>query len=164
MYNNYRPIAILPAVEKVLEEVIVRQLTSSLRKYKIVIKNQFGFQKRLNRNKLLGNFSNLTNSCLNKRLNCLVLFVDFSKAFGTLTHSKLLQMLQRIEVRGITLNWFKNYLECRTYRVRICGKNSEKVPIDCGVPRSKFGLILYLIYANEMINALQLLLTLTIPQ
>ena len=27
-YNNYRPIAMLPAVEKFLEEVVVRRLTS----------------------------------------------------------------------------------------------------------------------------------------
>ena len=77
-----------------------------------------------------------------------MLFVDFSKAFDTLTHNKLLQMLERIGVRESTLNW--------TYRVRICDKNSEEVSIDCRVPQgSKLGPILYLIYANEMINALQ---------
>ena len=65
-------------------------------------------------------------------------------------------MLGRIGVRRSTLNWFKNYLDCRTYRVRICDQNDEEVPLDCGVPQgSKLGPILYLIYANEMINALQ---------
>ena len=94
-------------------------------------------------------FSNLINSCLSKHLHCLVLFVDFRKAFDLLTHSKLLQMLGRIAVRGSSLNWFKNYLDCRTYRVKICDKNSEEVSIDCGVPQgSKLEPILYLIYAN----------------
>ena len=126
---------------------IARRLTPILRNYKIINKNQFDFQKGLDINKLLGNFSNLINSCLSKRLHCSVLFVDFSKAFDTLTHSKLLQMLERIGVRGSTLNWFKNYLDCRTYRVRICDENSEEVPIDCGVPQgSKLGPILYLTY------------------
>ena len=87
-YNNYRPIAILPVVEKVLEVVIVIRLTSFLKKYKIINKNQFGFQKDFNINKLLGNFSNLINSCMSKHLHCLVSFVDFSKAFDTLTHYK----------------------------------------------------------------------------
>ena len=40
--------------------------------------------------------------------------------------------------------------------MRICDKNSEEVPIDCGVPQgSKLEPILYLIYASEMVNALQ---------
>ena len=64
-------------------------------------------------------------------------------------------MLEKIGVRGSTLNRFKNYLDCRTYRVRICD-NSEEESIDCDVPQgSKLGLIPYLIRINEMINALQ---------
>ena len=58
--NNYRPIAILPIIEKVLEEIIVRRLNEYIKKYKIINPSQYGFQKGKNINKLLGNFSNNT--------------------------------------------------------------------------------------------------------
>ena len=40
-FNNYRPIAILPSIEKILEEVVVRRLNEYIKKYKI-IDDQFG--------------------------------------------------------------------------------------------------------------------------
>ncbi|KAM7351867.1 uncharacterized protein ACRADG_004579 [Cochliomyia hominivorax] len=52
-FNNYRPISILSAIEKVLEEVVVRRLTQYLEKYKIINYNQFGFQRGKSINKLL---------------------------------------------------------------------------------------------------------------
>lgn len=155
-YNNYRPIAILSVIEKVLEEVIARRLNEYLQKYNIINKNQFGFQKGKNINKLLGNFSNHINKCLSQHMHCLVLYIDFSKAFDTLSHSKLIQMLERVGIRGNTLNWFKNYLECRTYQVKINNNFSDEISSEYGVPQgSKLGPILYIIYANDMINALQ---------
>ena len=154
-YNNYRPIAIPPTIVKVLEEVVTRRITSFLSKYKIISGIQFGIQKGKNINKLLGNFSNCINSSLSKYMHCLVLLIDFSKEFYTLKHNRLIQMLERISIKGNTLNWFQNYLVCRKYRVKICSKRRKEVAIDCGVPQgSKLGPILFIIYANGMIRAL----------
>lgn len=154
-YNNYRPIVILSVVEKILEEIVVKRLRAFLEKYNIIHPNQFGFQKGKNINKLLGNFSNYINSCLSQNMHCLALFIDFSKAFDTLSHKKLISMLERIGIRGVTINWFKNYLDCRSYRVKINNLTSEEIKIDCGVPKgSKLGPILYIIYANEMLKYL----------
>ncbi|XP_046812429.1 putative uncharacterized protein DDB_G0282133 [Lucilia cuprina] len=89
-------------------------------------------------------------------MHCLVLFIDFSKAFDTLSHLRLLQIMERNGIRGKTLNWFKNYLECRKYRVKINNSLSDEVVTDFGVPQgSKLGPILYIMYANDMINTLQ---------
>lgn len=154
--NNYRPIAILPVIEKVLEEIIVRRLNEFLTKFKIINPNQYGFQKGKNINQLLGNFSNYINTQLGKHQHCLVLFIDFSKAFDTLSHSNLLNKLERTGVRGNCLEWFRNYLNSRTYKVKICQTLSDETNIDNGVPQgSKLGPILYLIYSNEMLNMLK---------
>lgn len=155
-HNNYRPIAILSVVEKVLEEVIVRRLNHFLTKYNIIHENQFGFQKGKNINQLLGLFSNHINQCLGKNMNCLALFIDFSKAFDTLSHEKLINILERSGIRGQCIQWFKSYLSCRTYRVKIETVVSKDASTTHGVPQgSKLGPILYIIYANDLLNVLK---------
>lgn len=152
-YNNYRPISILPVIEKVLEEIVVRRMNDFLCRYKIISKQQYGFQKGRNINQLLGHFSSYINKCLDTKMHCLVLFVDFSKAFDTLSHAKLLDVLERVGIRGNCLEWIKNYLYCRKYRVKIDEHLSQEKDLHYGVPQgSKLGPILYLIYANEMIR------------
>ena len=89
-------------------------------------------------------------------MHCLVLFIDFSKAFDTLSHTKLVEIMERIGIRGNTLSWFKNYLQWRTYQVQINNNVSDKMPTEYGVPQgSKLGPILYIIYANDMIKSLR---------
>lgn len=155
-HNNYRPIAILSVVEKVLEEVIVRRLTGFLNKFNIIHDNQFGFQKGKNINQLLGLFSNHVNQSLGNKMHCLALFVDFSKAFDTLSHSKLIEILERNGIRGQCIEWFKDYLSCRTYRVKIENNISENTTSTHGVPQgSKLGPILYIIYANDLMKLLK---------
>lgn len=154
--NNYRPIAILSVIEKVLEEIVVRRLNSFLTKHKIISNNQFGFQRGKNINQLLGYFSNCINRNLNINNQCLALFIDFSKAFDTLPHEKLLNTLENCGIRGICLNWFKSYLNCRNYRVKIDNTLSSQITTNFGVPQgSKLGPILYIIYTNEMVKLLK---------
>lgn len=155
-FNNYRPISILPILEKVLEEIVVMRLNDFLTKYKIINKNQYGFQKGKNINQLLGLFSNHINQNVNNRQQCLALFIDFSKAFDTLSHEKLIETLERTGIRGECLEWMKNYLQCRNFRVKIENSQSSNTDITHGVPQgSKLGPLLYIIYANEMLNQLK---------
>ena len=154
--NNYRPISIMPSIEKVFEEILVNRLTSFIEKYKIIDRRQYGFQKGKNINMLLGNFTNTLNVNLSKNKHSLILFLDFSKAFDTISHAKLIDALENIGVRGNCLELFKNYLQCRSFVVKIKQETSQKMDVMSEVPQgSKLGPILFLIFSNNLLKTIE---------
>ena len=81
--------------------------------------------------------------------NCI--FVDFRKAFDSVDHEVLLQILYHIGVRGTSHKLIENYLAERFQYVRINDKSSAMKSIKCGVPQgSILGPLLFLIDIDDL--------------
>ena len=79
------------------------------------------------------------------------IFIDFRKAFDTVDHSILLQILYHYGIRGVAYDWFCDYLKNRTQLVSYHNIQSNYADISCGVPQgSILGPLLFLIYINDM--------------
>ena len=149
--DNYRPIAVLPVIDKIMERYVANILINYLEKYNILSPNQYAFQKKKSTITLLEAFSDEVNRKLNDGYYVCTLFLDLSKAFDTLDHNILLNKLYNIGIRGTFLNWFKSYLSDRFITTRIHNIYSEKLRIPFGVPHgSILGPLLFLIYINDI--------------
>jgi hypothetical protein len=85
----------------------------------------------------------------NKKIVC-GLFLDFAKAFDTVNHDILLKKLYGFGIRGLSLEWFKSYLDNRKQYVKINNVESSLQIISCGVPQgSTLGPLLFLIYIKD---------------
>ena len=53
-------------------------------------------------------------------------FIDFQKAFDTVSRSILIKKLEHYGVREVGLDWFRSYLSNRKQHVSVNGKGSEQ--------------------------------------
>ena len=84
-----------------------------------------------------------------------ILFVDFSKAFDTVSHNILLQKLNDLGIRGDVWLWLKNCFTERRQFVRINKCDSDTHIITHGVPQgSVLGPTLFSLFTNDLPKSL----------
>jgi hypothetical protein len=64
-----------------------------------------------------------------------LVILDFSNAFDTVPHNKLLNKLDEYDVRCSINNWLANFLTKRKMKFVIDGEESEEATVDSGVPQ-----------------------------
>lgn len=150
--NNYRPISMLSVFSKILEKVVKKRLLEFLDETNFFSAYQFGFRENCGTEDALSSFLSDVYNNLNNNKQCFGMFVDVTKAFDMVMHSILLQVMQRIGIRGLPLKWFESYLKDRVLQTKVGTELSSETIINIGVPQgSVLGPILFLIYFNSLL-------------
>jgi hypothetical protein len=117
--TNYRPISLLTAFSKIIENVILHRLVDHLIKYKILSLNQFGFQKNVTTDDAVFSLLDEVLTAFNIQSKAMGIFCDIEKAFDCVNHDILLHKLEIYGISGITKNLFTQYIKGRYQRVTV---------------------------------------------
>ena len=146
---NYRPIAILSSIEKVLERTVYDAVYKHVRPQLSDI--QHGFLKGKSTVTNLLDHSHDIIQAFNRNSQMDVLYTDMSKAFDKVNHILLLNKLQKFGIKDQLLNWFNTYLMNRPLEVVFNGEVSDVFIATSGVPQgSILGPLLFLLYIDDI--------------
>ncbi len=154
LFNNYRPISLLPAISKIFEKVIFMQIYQFFQENKLLYNAQYGFRTEHSTEFAALELIDRVIVDMDKMNTPINIFLDLSKAFDTLNHKILLEKLKYYGINGKALNLMESYITNRKQYVDMDGVESDILSITTGVPQgSILGPLLFIIYINDIANA-----------
>ena len=150
---NFRPISLINCFGKIFEKTIKSRLLNFLNANNILSTSQFGFLEGRGTNEAIFDFVSEVSNNLNNGINTLAVFLDLARAFDTVPHDALLDVLSGYGIRGPVLRVFRSYLEQRPQYLRINGVISNPLIVRMGVPQGTvLGPILFITYLNALLS------------
>ncbi|XP_071944696.1 uncharacterized protein [Antedon mediterranea] len=137
--SNYRPISLTCIICKIFEHIIRNNILRHVKNNAILTTEQHGFVEKKSCLTNLLEFMEDVTKALDDNNNVDVIFLDYSKAFDSVPHRRLLMKLESYGIKGQLLLWIKDFLDNRQQRVKVRHASSSWADVISGVPQGGVG-------------------------
>ncbi len=156
--SNYRPLSNLPFLSKVVERVVAKQLTTYMQDNNMYPKFQSAYRTHHSVETALLRVHNDILQAIDNKQGVILVLLDLSAAFDSISHDILLQRLQhRFGIKGTVFAWMKDYLSSRSQSIKFNSEISPALAVSHGVPQgSVLGPILFSMYTAPLCDIARL--------
>ena len=133
--TNYRPIALTSCICKTMERMINRRLVWYLESHKLLTNVQCGFRSKRSTVDHLVRFETFCREAFIHNQHLVSVFFDLEKAYDTTWKYKIMKDLHGFGLRGRLPIFISNFLQDRSFKVRVVSTFSDSHPQEMGVPQ-----------------------------
>ena len=149
--SNYRPVSLTSVACKLMEMCVNDVLMQYLSVYNLISEAQHGFLKKHSSSTQLLECIRDWSTLISAKKSIDVVYLDFAKAFNSVSHPKLLHKLRGYGITGDLLLWITAFLSDRLESVVVGNSISEYCHVTSGTPQgSILGPCLFLLYVNDL--------------
>ena len=154
--ENYRPVALLCVLSKILEKAVSQQVIDYMENNSIFHPSHHGFRGQHSTCTALLEMHDGWLNAMNRGEFVATVMLDLSAAFDVVDHDLLLQKLNVYGFDKNSLQWIQSYLVGRYQVVLVDGYMSHPLPLNARVPQgSILGPLLYNLFTNDLPTVVQ---------